>query len=77
MRIYKTVEAEVEIDLAEFDTEELEEELASRAGHHNSSFTENLHKIADAINLNQIDSANRMFEEMLYQYTGRIICTRS
>lgn len=64
-------EVEVEVDVSEFDTEELMDELESRkVAIFNTQLIQNLH---DAYILNKTSEVDKLLKDLFYTVLGRIV----
>jgi hypothetical protein len=60
-----------EVELSEFSTQDLEEELDCRCG--SGSVSQQLNTFRDALIMNDIRKAKNILENLVYQKTGKII----
>ena len=70
VNVYK--EIEVEVDIEDFDDDELMDEIDRRKLYSSESVIA-INQIADAFALKKHDQAMRMLENLIYDVTGRIV----
>lgn len=74
--VYKDVEVEVDVELSDFDDDDLLEECRSRGitpGITQGENEQRLLDIAQALQLNRSEDAMRLLEDLVYDCTGRIV----
>ncbi|GAA4493639.1 hypothetical protein [Pseudaeromonas paramecii] len=71
-----TISVDVDVDLDEFDTQDLIDELERRGkelGHRGADCSELLDKIHAALCLNSVDQLIPLARELIYQSSGRVV----
>lgn len=75
--LWKEVEVEVEVDLSDFDTEDLISELEDRnvswTGPNSSTAGEIIEKLHIAYTLKQTNQIDGLLRDLFYQALGRIV----
>ena len=73
---YKEVEVEIEVDLSEFDTEDLVEELASRESLPGSAAADAAKELLEAIWMKRRiknDNYQEELDQLIYQMLGHVV----
>ena len=73
---YKEVEVEIEVDLSEFDTKDLVEELASRESLSGSAEDDTAKELLEAIWLKRRiknDNYQEELDQLIYQMLGHVV----